>query len=163
MAFPRIEIYPRARPLDGTEDVVVSQGGVLRKASTDQIKTFVDAGGGGGGDGTTTFGGTASALAVGTPVGIGPSGALVECKAQDGMSMPYFVGFLLDPATNKVQTSSLFTTTGLTAGSSYYIGATGGITTTEPTTAGYAVQRIGAAYSTTKLFLQPGIIVINGS
>lgn len=161
MAFPRIEIYPRARPLDGTEDVVVSQGGVLRKASTDQIKTFVDAGGGGGGDGTTTFGGTASALAVGTAVGIGPSGALVECKASDGASMPQFVGFLLDPATNKVQTQSLFTTTGLTPGASYFVGNSGGVTTLAPTSAGYAVQRIGAAYSATKLFLQPGIIVLN--
>lgn len=160
MAFPRIEIYPRARqPLEGDEDLVVSQGGVLRKTSTQSIADL--AGGGGGGDGTTTFGGTASALAVGTPVGIGPSGTLVACKAEDGMSMPYFVGFLLDPATNKVQTSSLFTTTGLTAGSSYYIGSTGGITATAPTSAGYAVQRIGAAYSATKLFLQPGIIVLN--
>lgn len=160
MAFPRIEIYPRARqPLEGDEDLVVSQGGVLRKTSTQSIADL--AGGGGGGDGTTTFGGTASALAVGTPVGIGPSGTLIECKAEDGLSMPYFVGFLLDPATNKVQTSSLFTTTGLTAGSSYYIGSTGGITATAPTSAGYAVQRIGAAYSATKLFLQPGIIVLN--
>lgn len=160
MAFPRIEIYPRARqPLEGDEDLVVSQGGVLRKTSTQSIADL--AGGGGGGDGTTTFGGTASALAVGTPVGIGPSGTLVACKAEDGLSMPYFVGFLLDPATNKVQTSSLFTTTGLTAGSSYYIGSTGGITATAPTSAGYAVQRIGAAYSATKLFLQPGIIVLN--
>lgn len=160
MAFPRIEIYPRARqPLEGDEDLVVSQGGVLRKTSTQSIADL--AGGGGGGDGTTTFGGTASALAVGTPVGIGPSGTLIECKAEDGLSMPYFVGFLLDPVTNKVQTSSLFTTTGLTAGSSYYIDSTGGITATAPTSAGYAVQRIGAAYSATKLFLQPGIIVFN--
>ena len=158
MAFPRIEIYPRARPLTGDEDVVVSQGGVLRKASTDQIKTFV--GTGGGGDGTTTFGGTPSALAVGTPVGIGASGGLVACRASDGMSMPSFVGFLLDPATNKVQTQSLFTTSGLTAGASYFIGNTGGITTTPPTTSGYAVQRIGAAYSTTRLYVQPGLIVI---
>ena len=37
MAFPRIEIYPRARPLEGDEDLVVSQGGVLRKASTQEI------------------------------------------------------------------------------------------------------------------------------
>jgi hypothetical protein len=159
MAFPRIEIYARARPLTGDEDMVVSQGGVLRKASTDQIKTFVGTGGGGG-DGTTTFGGTPSTLAVGTPVGIGPSGALVECKASDGMSMPSFVGFLLDPATNKVQTETLFTTSGLTAGASYFVGNAGGITTTAPTTSGYAVQRIGAAFSTTKLFLQPGLIVI---
>ena len=160
MAFPRIEIYPRARPLTGDEDLVVSQGGVLRKASTDQIKTFV--GTGGGGDGTTTFNGTASALAVGTAVGIGPSGALIECKASDGASMPSFIGFLLDPATNKVQTETIYTTSGLSAGSSYFIAASGGVTTTPPSTAGYAVQRVGAAFSATKLFLQPGIIVLNG-
>ena len=158
MAFPRIEIYARARALTGDEDLVVSQGGVLRKASTGAIAAL--AGGGGGGDGTTTFGGTASALAVGTPVGIGPSGALVECKASNGMSMPSFIGFLLDPTTNKVQTESLFTTSGLTVGASYFVGNSGGITTTPPTTSGYAVQRIGAAFSTTKLFLQPGLIVI---
>jgi hypothetical protein len=160
MAFPRIEIYARARPLTGDEDMVVSQGGVLRKASTNQIKTFVGTSGGGG-DGTTTFGGTASVLPVGTAVGIGPSGALIECKASDGAFMPQLVGFLLDPTTNKVQTSSLFTTTGLTAGASYFVGNSGGVTATAPTSAGYAVQRIGAAFSATKLFIQPGIIVLN--
>ena len=159
MAFPRIEIYPRAHePLSGQEDLVVSQGGVLRKTSTESIAALAT---GGGGDGTTTFGGTASVLPVGTAVGIGPSGALIECKASDGASMPQFVGFLLDPATNKVQTSSLFTTTGLTAGASYFVGNSGGVTATAPTSAGYAVQRIGAAFSTTKLFIQPGIIVLN--
>jgi hypothetical protein len=158
MAFPRIEIYPRAhQPLSGDEDLVVSQGGVLRKTSTESIAALAT---GGGGDGTTTFGGTASALAVGTAVGIGPSGALVECKASDGMSMPSFIGFLLDPATNKVQTQSVFTTSGLTPGASYFVGDSGSITATAPTTSGYAVQRVGAAYSTTKLFLQPGLIVI---
>jgi len=161
MAFPRIEIYPRAQqPLSGDEDLVVSQGGVLRKTSTDSIAAL--AGGGGGGDGTTTFGGTASTLAVGTAVGIGPSGALVECKASDGASMPSFIGFLLNPTTNKVQTETIYTTSGLSAGSSYFVGNSGGITTTAPVSAGYAVQRIGAAYSTTRLFLQPGIIVLNG-
>ena len=157
MAFPRIEIYARARALTGDEDLVVSQGGVLRKASTGAIAALA---GGGGGDGTTTFDGTASALAVGTPVGIGPSGALVECEASDGMSMPSFIGFLLDPATNKVQTQSVFTTSGLTPGASYFVGNSGSITDTAPTTSGYAVQRVGAAFSTTKLFLQPGLIVI---
>jgi len=157
MAFPRIEIYARARALTGDEDLVVSQGGVLRKASTGAIAALA---GGGGGDGTTTFDGTASALAVGTPVGIGPSGALVECKASDGMLMPSFIGFLLDPATNKVQTQSVFTTSGLTPGASYFVGNSGSITDTAPTTSGYAVQRVGAAFSTTKLFLQPGLIVI---
>ena len=92
MAFPRIEIYARARALTGDEDLVVSQGGVLRKASTDAIAAL--AGGGGGGDGTTTFGGTASALAVGTPVGLGPSGALVECKASNGSTLTLLSGLL---------------------------------------------------------------------
>jgi len=78
------------------------------------------------------------------------------------MSMPSFIGFLLDPATNKVQTETLFTTSGLIAGTSYFVGNSGSITTTAPTTSGYAVQRIGAAFSTTKLFLQPGLIVISG-
>jgi hypothetical protein len=161
MAFPRIEIYPRAQqPLSGEEDIVVSQGGVLRKTNTDSIAAL--AGGGGGGDGTTTFGGTASTLAVGTAVGIGPSGALIECKASDGAAMPSFIGFLLNPTTNKVQTETIYTTSGLSAGSSYFVGNGGGITTTAPVSAGYAVQRIGAAYSTTRLFLQPGIIVLNG-
>lgn len=160
MAFPRIEIYARAQALTGDEDLVVSQGGVLRKASTGAIAAL--ASGGGGGDGTTTFGGTASTLAVGTVVGIGPSGALIECKASDGASMPSFIGFLLNPATNKVQTETIYTTSGLSAGSSYFVGNSGGITTTAPVSAGYAVQRIGAAYSTTRLFLQPGIIVLNG-
>ena len=160
MAFPRIEIYARARqPLAGDEDLVVSQGGVLRKTSTQSIADLAT--GGGGGDGTTTFGGTASALAVGTAVGIGPSGALIECKASDGASMPSFIGFLLDPATNKVQTETIYATSGLTPGASYFVGNTGVITTSAPTSAGYAVQRIGAAYSATKLFLQPGIIVLN--
>ena len=76
--------------------------------------------------------------------------------------MPSFIGFLLDPAINKVQTETIYTTSGLTAGSSYFVGNSGGITTTAPVSAGYAVQRIGAAYSTTRLFLQPGIIVLNG-
>lgn len=37
MAFPRIEIYPRSRLLEGDEDLVISQGGVLRKTSTQEI------------------------------------------------------------------------------------------------------------------------------
>lgn len=42
MAFPRIEIYPRSRPLVGDEDLVVSQGGVLRKTSTQEIADLAD-------------------------------------------------------------------------------------------------------------------------
>jgi len=38
MAFPRIEIYPRAhQPLVGDEDMVISQGGVLRKTNAQSV------------------------------------------------------------------------------------------------------------------------------
>lgn len=38
MAFPRIEIFPRAKePLTGDEDLLVSQDGVTRKTSTQSI------------------------------------------------------------------------------------------------------------------------------
>lgn len=42
MAFPRIEIYPRSRSLEGDEDLVISQGGVLRKTSTQEIADLAE-------------------------------------------------------------------------------------------------------------------------
>ena len=155
MAFPRIEIYPRAQqPLTGDEDFVVSQGGVLRKTNTKSVVTLANAG-------VTSFGGSTVSLPIGTPVGVGASGALVECKASDGINMPYFVGFFLDTATNDVRTQGIYTTTGLTAGSSYFIADDGGITSTPPNTLNYAIQRIGVAVSSTELYLQPGIVVLS--
>lgn len=155
MAFPRIEIYARAQqPLTGDEDFVVSQGGVLRKTSTGSVAVLSKGG-------IIPFGGTVSTLPIGTAVGVGPTGALIECKASDGINMPSFVGFFLDSSTNDVRTQGIFTTTGLTAGSSYFIADDGGITATAPTTLNYAIQRIGVAVSATELFLQPGIVVLS--
>lgn len=48
-----------------------------------------------------------------------------------------------------------FTTTGLTAGSNYFVGTAGAITTTTPTTEDYVIRPIGTALSTTKLEFQP--------
>ena len=48
-----------------------------------------------------------------------------------------------------------FTTTGLTAGSNYFVGASGAITTTAPTTEDYVVRPIGTALSTTILEFNP--------
>jgi len=155
MAFPRIEIYARARePLTGDEDFVVSQGGVLRKTSTKSVAILAKAG-------IVPFSGAVSTLPVGTAVGVGPTGALIECKASDGAAMPSFVGFFLDSSTNDVRTQGIYTTTGLTAGSSYFIADDGGITVTAPTTLNYAIQRVGVAISSTELFLQPGIVVLS--
>ena len=155
MAFPRIEIYPRAQqPLTGNEDFVVSQGGVLRKTSTASVVTLANGG-------VTPFGGAVVSLPVGTAVGVGPTGALIECKASDGVNMPSFVGFFLDSSTNDVRTQGIYTTVGLTAGASYFIDDDGGITSTPPSTLNYAIQRIGVAISTTQLFIQPGIVVLS--
>jgi hypothetical protein len=155
MAFPRIEIYPRAQqPLRGDEDFVVSQGGVLRKTSTASVAVLAQVG-------VTPFGGTPVSLPVGTAVGVGPTGALIECKASDGINMPSFVGFFLDSPTNDVRTQGIYTIPGLTAGASYFIADDGGITNTAPSTLNYAIQRIGVAISATELFLQPGIVVLS--
>ncbi|MBD3261221.1 MAG: hypothetical protein GF334_05980 [Candidatus Altiarchaeales archaeon] len=44
---------------------------------------------------------------------------------------------------------------GLTAGSSYYLTSTGGLSSTAPSTPGEVVQRVGIATSATTLFLTP--------
>ena len=55
-----------------------------------------------------------------------------------------------------VLTMGLYTTSGLTAGSVYYVSETGGAkTTTAPTTSGSIVRIIGYALSTTEFFLCP--------
>ena len=153
MAFPRIEIYQRARPLTGDEDFIISQGNVLRKTSTASVVALANAG-------VTSFGGTPLTLAAGTPVGVGPTGALIACSAANVASLP-FVGFFVDGDTNDVRTAGIFTTSGLTAGAAYYIGLLGGITSTAPHTQGCGVQRIGTAVSATELYIQPGIVVIS--
>ena len=55
-----------------------------------------------------------------------------------------------------VVTHGIYTTTGLTAGATYYISeTTGAITTTAPTTSGSIVRIVGYALSTTQLFVDP--------
>jgi len=57
---------------------------------------------------------------------------------------------------NNVLIDGIYTTTGLTAGSDYYISTTaGGITTTKPSTTGDIVRFIGTALSTTQLLFKP--------
>lgn len=49
-----------------------------------------------------------------------------------------------------------FTTSGLTAGSVYFVGAAGAISTSTPTTQDYVIRPIGTALSTTILLFTPG-------
>lgn len=157
MAFPRIEIYPRAQqPLTGNEDFVVSQGGVLRKTSTESVAILAKVG-------QTEFPGPLVSLALKTPVAIGASGTLVAARADDPTNTLPFIGFFVGTSTNEVRTSGLWTdeSAPFTAGATYYVGLSGGLTDTAPTTPGAGVQVVGKAISTTQLFIQPGIVVIN--
>lgn len=158
MAFPRIEIYPRASTLTGEEDFVVSQGGVLRKTSTASVVQLTNVG-------VTQFGGTPVVLAPKTPVAIGPAGTLVAADAANPSTKLPFIGFFIGNSTNEVRTSGIWTdeTAGYTPGASYYVGIGGGITATPPAASGAGVQVVGRAISATELFIQPGVIVINAT
>lgn len=58
-------------------------------------------------------------------------------------------------ATGELIVFGQYTTTGLTAGSVYFVGAAGAITTTTPTTEDYVVRPVGTASSTTTLEFNP--------
>lgn len=156
MAFPRIEIYPRAAPLTGGEDFVVSQGGVLRKTSTASVVELTNVG-------VTQFLGTPAVIDPKMPVAIGPSGMLIPARADNPNNALPFVGFFIGNSTNDVRTSGLWTdlTAPFTPGATYYVGLSGGLTDTAPTTPGAGVQVIGKAVSATQLFIQPGTVIIN--
>jgi hypothetical protein len=145
MAFPRIEIYPRARPLTGDEDMVVSQGGVLRKASVDQIADYIGTSGGGSGTGTIPVWGDVSGLSTGDCVAVGSAGMLVKASNNDAAKMPCIGVFKaasgLDPAVVVVLgRDTIFT--GLSAGVQYYVGLNGALTSTAPTASGTISQRV---------------------
>ena len=156
MAFPRIEIYPRAQPLTGDEDFVISQGGVLRKTSTASVVELTNVG-------VTQFLGVPVVIEPKTPVAIGPSGTLIPADAANPSNALPFVGFFIGNSTNEVRTSGLWTdlTASFTPGATYYVGIGGGITATAPGNPGAGVQVVGRAVSATQLFIQPGIVIIN--
>lgn len=160
MAFPRIEVFPRAKqPLTGDEDLLVSQDGVTRKTSVQSIADLASGGGGGEVIDFPAASAPAVSLASGTPVGVGASGKLVACRADDPSTLPC-VGFYIGGASVSVRVAGIQTTSGLTAGLPYFIANTGGLTATEPTTPGYGAQRMGTALTTTQLFFQPGLVVV---
>lgn len=157
-AFPRIEIYPRAKPLQGDEDLIVSQDGVTRKTSTQEIADLAP-GGSGAGTGTVPVWGSISGLADGDCVAVGASGALVKASNSDAAKMPCIGVFKaaagLNPAVIVVAGRELVFL-GLTAGVQYYVGVNGALTATATTTPGTISQRVCNGSSTTAAFVQLG-------
>jgi len=158
MAFPRIEIYARARALTGDEDLVVSQGGVLRKASTQAIADLAAAGS--GGSGTVPVWGDVSGFVNGDCLAVGSAGTLVKASNNDATRMPCIGVFKAAAGVNPasiVVTGRDTVFSGLTAGVQYYVGVNGALTATAPATSGTISQRICKGSNTaTSAFVQPG-------
>lgn len=96
------------------------------------------------------------ALTAGDAVRIGPSGTILRCDNTSAAGITGFIGFSLKTVAVStsviVSTNSLYGTSGLTAGETYYIGTSGTITETRPNSTGF-VLAIGKAISSTVLQL----------
>lgn len=149
MAFPRIEIYPRAsQPLTGDEDFVVSQGGVLRKTSTASVAALVEA------NITPDYPapGGPYGLALGTPVAV-KNGVLVAADAGDVTKMPC-IGFYQGSVANTVKVAgSQIGFSGLLANNAMYVAVGGGLTATAPSGAGTVSQCVGKAQNTGSIWV----------
>ena len=141
MAFPRIEIYPRAnQPLTGDEDFVVSQGGVLRKTSTGSVAALVQA------SLTPDYPapGGPYALVFGTPVAL-KNGLLVAADAGDVTKMPC-IGFYQGSVANTVKIAgSQIGLSGLSANAPMFVAVGGGVTSVAPSASGTVSQCVGKA------------------
>jgi hypothetical protein len=149
MAFPRIEIYPRAnQPLTGDEDFVVSQGGVLRKTSTASVAALVEA------NLTPDYPapGGPYALTLGTPVAL-KNGLVVAADASDATKMPC-IGFYQGSVANTVKIAGTqIGLSGLTANSAMYVAPGGGLTSTAPTGSGTVSQCVGKAQNSGSIWV----------
>jgi len=159
MAFPRIEIYARARALTGDEDLVVSQGGVLRKASTQAIADLAG-GSSSSGTGTVPVWGDVSGFVNGDCLAVGSAGTLVKASNNDATRMPCVGVFKAAAGVNPasiVVTGREIVFLGLNAGVQYYVGVNGALTATAPTASGTISQRVCKGSNTaTSAFVQPG-------
>ena len=77
-----------------------------------------------------------------------------QCDASAEATSKGLIGIRV--SATEVQIDGIYTTSGLTAGSTYYLSETvGAITTTAPSTSGAIVRIIGYALSTTELLIKP--------
>jgi len=164
MAYPKLEIYPRAKALDGTEDVLISQGKINKKVSTQAIADLASSAGGAG-NGTVGVWGTVSSFVTGDLLAVSPSGTLVVADAGDAAKMPCVGVFIAasggDPAVIRTVGRGTTGFSGLTTGSTYYVAVGGGSTTTAPTTPGTISQRVFKATGATSAFVQIGEPITN--
>jgi hypothetical protein len=165
MAYPKLEIYPRAGPLTGSEDVLISQGRVNRKVSTQAIADLA-ASMSALGDGTVPGWGVLTGFAANDVLAIGPTGALVKASNTSANTMPAIGLFV--PADVGAGTAAAIrvagrsvTLSGLTTGTTYYVGVNGALTTTPPTASGTIAQRVFKATDTTAAFVQLGEPITN--
>ena len=154
MAYPKLEIYPRAKALDGTEDVLISQGKINKKVSTQAIADLA-----------SSAGGAVSSFVTGDLLAVSPSGTLVVADAGDAAKMPCVGVFIAasggDPAVIRTVGRGTTGFSGLTTGSTYYVAVGGGSTTTAPTTPGTISQRVFKATGATSAFVQIGEPITN--
>lgn len=113
---------------------------------------------------TTTI--TASeALAAGAYVNIYNSSGIKVRNADASAALPahgFTIGAVSNAATATVILANGSNTgvTGLTVGSTYFLGNVGAVTTTPPTTATYVLQKLGVAKSATELETIIGTVLI---
>lgn len=104
-------------------------------------------------------GGPYGAIAAGTPVALS-GGVLVAARADTASAMPC-VGIYQGSTANRIRTSGVQSSLSLTADQTYYIAATGGLTTTPPSGAGVYLQSVGKSVNTTDLMLSLGVSILN--
>lgn len=164
MSYPKLEIYPRAKTLTGTEDVLISQGGVNKKTSSQSIADLA-ASAAAAGSGTVGTWGTVTAFADGDLLAVSPSGTLIVADAGDPAKMPCIGIFVAavgdDPAVIRFAGRGTTGFSGLTTGSTYYVAVGGGVTTTAPTASGTISQRVFKATGATSAFVQIGEPITN--
>jgi hypothetical protein len=101
---------------------------------------------------------TGTSLSAGSAYYINSSTGLALAKADSASTLP---AVCVAISTTVCRKMGKYTTTGLTQGGIYYVsdGTAGLLTTTEPTTSGHFIQRVGVASSTTVLELIPSLDV----
>lgn len=163
MAYPKLEIYPRANALTGTEDVLISQGRVNKKVSTQAIADLA-ASTGTLGSGTVPTWGPVNTFVDGDLLAIDATGTLVKASNASASTMPCIGIFeeAVGETPAAIRTSGRGTIfSGLTANTQYFVGTGGALTATAPTAPGTISQRVCIGTSTSAAFVQVGEPVTN--
>lgn len=102
-------------------------------------------------------------IAAGDLINLHDSSGMKARKADNSNARPAH-GFALAGITSGVSGDIYFEgaltgLSGMTLGAMQYLGVTGGVTETIPTTAGYIAQSVGIAVSATQISFEPGQVI----